>query len=1282
MESYIIISFIGEGSFGRVFKARHKDTEAIVALKVIRKKGRSSKDLKSLRQECDIQRQLNHPNIIRMIDSFDTDSELVVVTEYAEKELHGILAKEGCLKEEQVKKITWDLVSALYYLHSHRVLHRDLKPQNVLLDSTGRAKLCDFGLARIMTNATHILTSIKGTPLYMAPELIDEKPYDHQADLWSLGCIVYELMAGQPPFCTMSIWQLVRMIRHKPVQWPTFISPEARSFLQGLLHKDPVKRMSWPEILEHPFVVGHILILPEDVQSESPFTKPLTHSQQEAKQLQKDKISNNTKLGKTEIETVKPEGREHDLRNVRGVMQAMECIPMSDDDSVRATSAFSVRDSLKTDDEDQSQPITAANAKLLRHEFNVMNNSNLVIGNLEKNMAQLMAANHKHGLDKMHKIEEEKHDAIKAVTKEVDIEVISEQEPVEPKPKPKSVDTASQSLENPKSSTKCSSEVSSGLSKSVPPSYKQKLLQFSRDKLRFGSGGNKLTRSIKRSFHFSRSWDRNKSDGQRRTSEPAIEIPSGVEVEKVKYSKEDKDEDIEKCEVIEDTVDEKEVANNDVIDKVDENEQDVKEPTAIELEEWEAFLNSNITEVMEGDVESLTQLNMVSMAVGVVGRGARGGRGARVCGALAALLALPALAPALPRHTLLNIQDVYLEAKVVYNFVAAINTLMKDCKDNDDGAEERFQGVSRMVEVCAWLCVRSCRAVRQFATAMAAYNAHPVFTKLLNIYSKAPRIGLNIIGILITVLQDLPEHAEVVEKILFDDNEFHFLTLLEQPSDALRMRICILISLLCTFSCTAFSAAMETKWRPWGLPILGYLPWMGQGAPHAWYLSLAERYGDVYSVKLGSNLIVCIGSPKLLRMLFNRLDSIGRPQTPLNSLLGGMGIVLSEGQLWRRQRHFLHEKFRSLGVKIWKNQRFEQYIIMEVEELLSELEMANNEPVDPLELLGRYLHNVICQLMMSFRFEKNDPAFKIFNERVSKGMNLYGAVHIGEHVPYYLKLPGKMAVMEEIKLNLEDISKFHEQHVKKRIEKRSNFDTYHESADLLDCYLDQIHQEKTGEAQETIFTDVNEGKQVVQVMNDLFSAGMETSRNTLVWVLVFMLREPKVAANVRAELAKVVNVGKRVTLEHRSKLPYLEAVIFETLRRVSVVPLGTTHVNTEAWRVNGYTIPADTHIVPLINKINMNPEFFPEPEIFKPERFIKGRELHLPDHFIPFGVGRRVCLGEQLARMELYLFFANLMNNFEIELPEGHEPPELQGMFGMTHSPLPYTVCFKKIIKN
>lgn len=247
------------------------------------------------------------------------------------------------------------------------------------------------------------------------------------------------------------------------------------------------------------------------------------------------------------------------MRNVR-VMQALECVPMSDDDSVRATSALSVRESLKTDDE-ESNLITAANAKLLRHEYNVMNNSNLVVCNLENNMAQLIAANKKQtDLNKMDKIDEEK----------LVIEKLTKKESVK---KAKSVDTASHSLENPKS-TKCSSEVSSGLSKSVPPSYKQKLLQFSRDKLRFGSGGNRLTRSIKRSFHFSRSLDKNKGDTPRRTSEPTVEIPSIIDDgnrDKEKCSKEDRDEDIEKSEIIDETADEKDVADNDKMLLIEEN---------------------------------------------------------------------------------------------------------------------------------------------------------------------------------------------------------------------------------------------------------------------------------------------------------------------------------------------------------------------------------------------------------------------------------------------------------------------------------------------------------------------------------------------------------------------------------------------------------------------------------------------------------------------------------------------------------------------------------------
>uniref|UniRef100_K7GGZ5 non-specific serine/threonine protein kinase n=1 Tax=Pelodiscus sinensis TaxID=13735 RepID=K7GGZ5_PELSI len=244
MEKYHVLEMIGEGSFGRVYKGRRKYSAQVrVALKFIPKVGRSEKELKNLQREIEIMRGLHHPNIVQMLDSFETDKEVVVVTDYAEGELFQILEDDGNLPEDQVQDIASQLVSALYYLHSHRILHRDMKPQNILLGKGGLIKLCDFGFARAMSINTMVLTSIKGTPLYMAPELVQEKPYDHTADLWSVGCILYELFVGTPPFYTNSIFQLVSLIIKDPIKWPKTMSPLFKSFLQGLYTPGPASRV-------------------------------------------------------------------------------------------------------------------------------------------------------------------------------------------------------------------------------------------------------------------------------------------------------------------------------------------------------------------------------------------------------------------------------------------------------------------------------------------------------------------------------------------------------------------------------------------------------------------------------------------------------------------------------------------------------------------------------------------------------------------------------------------------------------------------------------------------------------------------------------------------------------------------------------------------------------------------------------------------------------------------------------------------------------------------------
>jgi len=113
------------------------------------------------------------------------------------------------MAEMEVQNIAKQMISALHYLHSNKIIHRDMKPQNILIGPDRQLKLCDFGFARALTQQSLTLTSVKGTPLYMAPELVQEQPYDHTVDLWSLGVILYELFRGEPPFYTNNIIALV-----------------------------------------------------------------------------------------------------------------------------------------------------------------------------------------------------------------------------------------------------------------------------------------------------------------------------------------------------------------------------------------------------------------------------------------------------------------------------------------------------------------------------------------------------------------------------------------------------------------------------------------------------------------------------------------------------------------------------------------------------------------------------------------------------------------------------------------------------------------------------------------------------------------------------------------------------------------------------------------------------------------------------------------------------------------------------------------------------------------
>lgn len=199
---YKVISLLGQGGMGDVYLADDQQTGKQVAVKFLaRQLNTQPESLERFRREAETLRQLNHPNIVKFVGAFDHEGQYVIVMEYVPGgSLHDLL-KQGPLPVDQARRIAIELCDALIRSHHLNIVHRDLKPENVLLDQDGKPKLADFGVARLGegTRMTRTGTQV-GTPYYMAPEAWGGKPLDAQADIWSLGIMLFEMLAGQVPF--------------------------------------------------------------------------------------------------------------------------------------------------------------------------------------------------------------------------------------------------------------------------------------------------------------------------------------------------------------------------------------------------------------------------------------------------------------------------------------------------------------------------------------------------------------------------------------------------------------------------------------------------------------------------------------------------------------------------------------------------------------------------------------------------------------------------------------------------------------------------------------------------------------------------------------------------------------------------------------------------------------------------------------------------------------------------------------------------------------------------
>lgn len=249
---------IGRGSYATVWKGRVEAfPDEAVAVKVISRQ--TVTETAQLRQEVEVLRRISHDNIVRFRDLKKSAAHFYLVLEYcAGGDLSQFLREKGRVEEEVARRFLTQIAAGLCVLHRENVLHRDLKPQNILLSDSSASpvlKIADFGFARAL-QPQDMAATICGSPLYMAPEILRHEPYDARADLWSVGAILYELLVGRPPFTGANPMQLLANIeKHGELQFDGVqVSPEGQEFLRSLLQRDPKDRLSTKEFMEHPYV--------------------------------------------------------------------------------------------------------------------------------------------------------------------------------------------------------------------------------------------------------------------------------------------------------------------------------------------------------------------------------------------------------------------------------------------------------------------------------------------------------------------------------------------------------------------------------------------------------------------------------------------------------------------------------------------------------------------------------------------------------------------------------------------------------------------------------------------------------------------------------------------------------------------------------------------------------------------------------------------------------------------------------------------------------------------
>nr|XP_060641699.1 cytochrome P450 2C19-like [Anolis sagrei ordinatus] len=483
------------------------------------------------------------------------------------------------------------------------------------------------------------------------------------------------------------------------------------------------------------------------------------------------------------------------------------------------------------------------------------------------------------------------------------------------------------------------------------------------------------------------------------------------------------------------------------------------------------------------------------------------------------------------------------------------------------------------------------------------------------------------------------------------------------------------VLLVICLSCLLLSAIWKSQANkrrkmppgPTPLPIIGNALQLKTNRLDLTLCKLSETFGHVFTLHFGTKPVVVIhGYDAVKEALIDRAEEFApRGKMPLlDKYMQGQGIIFSNGERWKQLRRFALTTLRNFGMG---KKSIEERIREEAQYLLEQLQATKEQAFDPTFLLNCATSNIICSIVFGKHYDYDDKKFlaimAVMNENFEIVSSPWGQV--ANTFPSFMNLiPGPH---HRIGTNLEKAKAFVTE------EMESHKETLDPSSprDFIDCFLVKQDQEKNNEA--SAFTTEN----LLRSTIDLFSAGTETTSTTLRYGLLILQKYPEIEEKVREEIDRVVGRSRFPCISDRGEMPYTDAVIHEIQRFISLVPMSLPHSVAKDTPFRGYTIPKDTTVFPLLTSVLFDGKEFPNPTQFDPQHFLnKDGTFRKSDYFMPFSAGKRVCAGKGLARMELFLFLASILQNFKLKpLTDPQDIDIKPHLSGVGNVPPKYMLC-------